>query len=83
MTKPWDVAHPKRYTVISKPALYCASDNGCLARGGTSSTLRLLRAFIKELRVAISGQYECVVRTLIVDIGLVGGLQPYDEAGSR
>jgi len=50
--KSWYVPPPELPPTISKPALYCASDNGCFADGADSLTF-CLRALFRVLRVAI------------------------------
>ena len=57
--KSWYVIHPEPRTKISKPALYCVSDNGCF--GNDAVVLAFcLRACFRESRVAISIRHGCV-----------------------
>lgn len=60
MMKSSYVVHPGPRSKVSKPALYCASESGCLWDEVDVSVALCLRAHFRESRVAISIRYELV-----------------------
>jgi len=61
--KSWYVIHPEPCTKMSKPALYCVSDNGCFGDDAVAVAF-CLRAHFRESRVAMSVWHECVYLAL-------------------
>jgi len=72
--KSWYVIHPEPCTKISKPALYCVSDNGFFGDDAVALAFSL-RACFRESRVAISGV--CEYLALVMGRGLRCGVLSY------
>ena len=57
--KSWYVIHPEPRTKMSKPALYCVSDNDCFGNDAVAVAF-CLRALFRESRVAMTVWHESV-----------------------
>lgn len=55
--KSWYLIHPEPRIKISKPVLYCVSDNGCF-RDDSVAVALCTRADLRDLRVAMSIRHE-------------------------
>jgi hypothetical protein len=72
--KSWYVVHPAPCNKMSKPALYCVSDNGCFVDDVVVLAC-CLRACFRESRVAIAVRHVCgylaLVMAAVVDVRLI------------